>query len=82
MKLRSFPSLNIQGRVDFIAPVAQTVNGQQMVVVRSEVPNDDQLLKPDMTGVARIFCGERRLVDLASRRMIRWIRTEFWGLLP
>jgi len=68
--------------VDFIAPVAQTVNGQQMVVVRSELQNDDLLLKPEMTGVAKIYCGERRIFDIATRRLVRWIRTEFWDLLP
>ncbi len=82
MKPRSFPSLEIQGRVDFIAPVAQSVNEQQMVVVRSEVPNDGLMLKPDMTGVAHIYCGERRIIDLMTRRIVRWIRTEFWYLLP
>ena len=82
MKARSLPSLDLQGRVDFIAPVAQAVNSQQMVVVRSEIQNDDLLLKPDMTGVAKIYCGDRRIVDLMTRRMIRWIRTEFWDLLP
>src|SRR6266571_1217455 len=82
MKARSLPSLDLQGRVDFIAPVAQSVNSQQMVVVRSEIQNDDLLLKPDMTGVAKIYCGDRRIVDLMTRRMIRWIRTEFWDLLP
>ena len=82
MKARSLPSLDLQGRVDFIAPVAQAVNSQQMVVVRSEIQNDDLLLKPDMTGVAKIYRGDRRIVDLMTRRMIRWIRTEFWDLLP
>ena len=82
MKARSLPSIDLQGRVDFIAPVAQAVNSQQMVVVRSEIQNDDLLLKPDMTGVAKIYCGDRRIVDLMTRRMIRWIRTEFWDLLP
>jgi len=82
MKARSLPSNDFQGRVDFIAPVAQAVNGQQMVVVRSELQNDDLLLKPDMTGVARIYCGDRRIVDLMTRRFVRWIRTEFWYLLP
>ena len=82
MKARSFPSMNLQGRVDFIAPVAQAVNGQQMVVVRSEIQNDDLLLKPDMTGVAQIYCGDRRIADLMTRRMVRWVRTEFWYLLP
>jgi hypothetical protein len=68
--------------VDFIAPVAQTINGQQMVVVRSELPNDDATLKPDMTGVAWIDCGERRIITIMTRRLVRWIRTEFWNLWP
>ncbi|PYS55467.1 MAG: hypothetical protein DMG13_03945 [Acidobacteria bacterium] len=82
MKARSLPSTDLQGRVDFIAPVAQTVNGQQMVVVRSELQNDELLLKPEMTGVAKIYCGDRRIIDLFTRRIIRWVRTEFWDLLP
>jgi hypothetical protein len=82
MKARSLPSVDLQGRVDFIAPVAQTVNGQQMVVVRSELPNDEMLLKPDMTGFAHIHCGSRRIVDVMTRRLVGWIRTEFWYILP
>ena len=82
MKARSLPASDFQGRVDFIAPVAQTVNAQQMVVVRSELQNRDLLLKPEMTGVAKIYCGDRRIIDLITRRFVRWIRTEFWDLLP
>jgi len=41
------------GACGLIAPVAQTLNGQQTVVVRSELQNDELLLKPDMTGVAK-----------------------------
>jgi multidrug resistance efflux pump len=82
MNVRSFPTDDFEGRVDFIAPVAQTVLDQQMVVVRSELDNLNQKLKPDMTGVARIYCGERRIVDLATRRLRRWVRAEFWHLLP
>jgi len=82
MKARSLPSMDFQGRVDFIAPVAQTVNTQQMVVVRSELQNSEMLLKPEMTGVARIYCGERRIVELMTRRMVRWVKTEFWPLIP
>jgi len=82
MKARSLPAVDLQGRVDFIATVAQTVNSQQMVVVRSELQNDGSLLKPEMTGVAQIYCGDRRIIDLITRRMVRWLRTEFWYLLP
>lgn len=82
MKARSLPSVDLQGRVDFIAPVAQNVNGQQMVVVRSELGNDQLLLKPEMTGVAKIYSGDRRIINLITRRLVRWLRTEFWDLLP
>jgi len=82
MKARSLPNVDLQGRVDFIAPVAQTVNAQQMVVVRSELANEDLLLKPEMTGVAKIYCGDRRIIDIMTRRIVQWFRTEFWDLLP
>jgi hypothetical protein len=35
-----------------------------------------------MTGVAKIYCGERRIIDLITRRLTFWLRTEFWDLLP
>jgi multidrug efflux pump subunit AcrA (membrane-fusion protein) len=82
MKARSLPAEDFHGRVDFIAPVAETIAGQQMVVVRSDLPNDNLLLKPEMTGVAFVYCGQRRIIDLMTRRLIRWVRTEFWALLP
>src|SRR5262249_31871541 len=82
VRVRSFPNEDFSGAVDFIAPVAQTVSGQQMVTVRTELKNENHLLKPDMTGVARIYCGERRIADLITRRLRSWIRTEFWYLLP
>jgi hypothetical protein len=40
------------------------------------------MLKPEMTGVAKIYCGDRRIVDVVTRRLRSWIRTEFWDLLP
>jgi hypothetical protein len=35
-----------------------------------------------MTGVANIYCGDRRIIDLMSRRLVRWVKTEFWPFLP
>jgi putative peptide zinc metalloprotease protein len=82
LRLRSFPSREFAGRVEFIAPVAQTVEGAQMVTVRADLPNEGQILKPEMTGVAKIYGGEVRIIDYATRRLRRWVRTEFWDLLP
>jgi hypothetical protein len=66
--------------VDFIAPIAKTENDQQTVVVRSNLQSRDLL--PQMTGVAKIYCGDRLIIELMTRRFIRTIRTEFWHLLP
>jgi putative peptide zinc metalloprotease protein len=82
IKARAFSLVDLHGRVDFIAPIAQTVNDQKMIAVKSELQNDDSLLKPEMTGTAHIYCGDRRIIDLISRRFLRWIRTEFLPLLP
>jgi multidrug resistance efflux pump len=82
LKVRSYPSRDFEGRVDFIAPVAETIEGQRFVKVRTELPNQDGALKSDMTGVAKIHAGRRLVIQLMTRRLIRWIRTEFWDLLP
>jgi hypothetical protein len=80
LTFRSLPNDDFQGRVDFIAPVAQTVNGQQMVAVRTQLENMNNVLKPEMTGYARIYCGKRRLIDLMTRRVRHWIKTDFLNL--
>jgi hypothetical protein len=47
--------------------------------VTSELVNDSLLLKPEMSGNAKILCGEHRLVDLVTRRISRYLRVEFWS---
>jgi hypothetical protein len=37
------------------------------------------LLKPEMTGNAKILCGTRPLLELLTRRLARYIRVEFWS---
>lgn len=36
-------------------------------------------IKPEMTGYAKIYCGKRSLASLLSRRLLRFLRTEFWS---
>jgi hypothetical protein len=47
--------------------------------VTTEIDNSAGLLKPGMTGVAKIYCGERRFIDLITRRLARTFKVEFWG---
>ncbi len=32
-----------------------------------------------MTGTAKIHCGERRTITLFTRRLVRYLRVEFWS---
>ncbi len=82
MKVRSYPTDEFEGRVDFIAPVAETVFNQRFIKIRTEVSNEEGMLKPEMTGVAKIHAGQRRIISLMTRRIIRWVRIEYWDLLP
>ena len=49
------------------------------ILVTTEIDNGDGLLKPGMTGMAKICCGQRRIIDLITRRLSRTFRVEFWS---
>jgi hypothetical protein len=50
-----------------------------MLIVLTELDNRSMLLKPEMTGNAKVFCGPRTLIDLVTRRIARYFRVEFWS---
>jgi multidrug resistance efflux pump len=82
VKVRGYPRRWYQARVREIAPVAAVSGSERIVVVQGELPNEDGSLKAGMTGVGKILCGERTIFEIAFRRAIRWLRTEFWEYLP
>jgi hypothetical protein len=65
----------------FRVPVAQLDRLEKKTIrVTIELDEPTGLLKPEMTGNAKIFCGKRRLYELLSRRIARYIQVEFWSL--
>ncbi len=82
LKVRAYPNLSFEGKVAAIAPIATKAEEkwqQRTVLVTTELRNDLMLLKPEMTGNAKIYCGKRRIFDLITRRLARYIRVEFWS---
>ncbi|MDB6123098.1 MAG: hypothetical protein JWQ71_2091, partial [Pedosphaera sp.] len=49
------------------------------VLVTTEIDNSSFLLKPEMTGQAKIICGERRFLHLLKRRLTHIVKVEFWS---
>jgi multidrug resistance efflux pump len=81
LRLRAYASRTFQGTVTRIAGAAADSGWLTERTVRVEVdlPNDEHLLRPRMTGYARIHVGDRRAVDILTRRVRRYIRVEFWS---
>jgi len=83
VKLNSYlarPTLT--GRVAFLAPEVDASSGSSFVRVEVRLDGHSDLLKPGMTGAAKIYCGRRNVFQLATRRALSWVRTEFWTWLP
>jgi len=48
-------------------------------VVTTQIENHAGLLKPGMTGLAKVLGGDRRVVDLVKRRLTHTFKVEFWS---
>jgi multidrug resistance efflux pump len=82
LKARAYPQRRFQGQVMAIAPIAAPPDEwreERWVLVTTQLDNAGLLLKPEMSGNAKVHCGERRLIELVSRRFIRFVRVEFWS---
>jgi Barrel-sandwich domain of CusB or HlyD membrane-fusion len=80
LKARAYPEHSFYGQVTAIAPTAtkgDNGSGVHTILVTTTIDNAALLLKPEMTGNAKILCGRRRIVDLMTRRFARYIRVEF-----
>jgi multidrug resistance efflux pump len=61
----------------------ETLKGEGKVVrVLSELPNEDGLLKTDMTGYAKIDCGVKPVCIAFTRWLVRFIMVEVWSWIP
>ncbi|OGG43425.1 MAG: hypothetical protein A3F84_29800 [Candidatus Handelsmanbacteria bacterium RIFCSPLOWO2_12_FULL_64_10] len=82
LKARAYPQASFHGTVASIAPtVTRQENGmgENAILVITQIDNASLLLKPDMSGNAKVSCGRQRLIDLVTRRFVRFIRVEFWS---
>jgi putative peptide zinc metalloprotease protein len=84
LKARAYPQRIFEGKVTAIAPTVtkgKDENKQidRTVTVTTQLDNADLLLKSEMTGTAKIYCGKRRMLDLVTRRLARYLRVEFWS---
>jgi len=49
------------------------------VLVTTSIDNRDLLLRPEMTGQAKIVCGRRSVAGLIARRLARTFKVDLWA---
>jgi multidrug resistance efflux pump len=82
LKARAHPQTSFAGTVTAIAPIATPPGDwrqQRTMLVITRLDNPSLLLRPEMSGRAKIYCGEQRAIDLVLRRLTRYLRVEFWS---
>jgi multidrug resistance efflux pump len=82
LKARAYPGQSFTGRVRAIAPagaVDDTGLARKVFRVAIEMDGPSDVLKPEMTGNAKIFCGSRSIWHLLTRGFTRYLRVEFWS---
>jgi multidrug efflux pump subunit AcrA (membrane-fusion protein) len=81
LRFRAFPGRTFAATVGDLAPAAFDVGSRdgRVVKVRMSVPNPDGLLRPNMTGFARVCADQTTALDLSSRGVRRFVRLEFWS---
>jgi hypothetical protein len=82
LKIRSYPKRSFVAQVKAISPAAVEASQEREVIVRGELGDIDGARRAGMTGAGKILCGKRMIDGLVTRRLIRWLRTEFWNYLP
>jgi hypothetical protein len=76
LKARACPGQSLTGRVKAIAPagaVDETGLARKVFRVAIAIDEPSDLLEPEMTGNANIFCGRRSIWHL-TRRFTRYLR--------
>ncbi len=91
---RAYPGTTFHGTVTSIATSAQGSAGtisqagvftsgsadpNKSIIVTTRIDNQSLLLKPEMTGQAKIFCGQRGIADLITRRLALTFRVALWS---
>jgi putative peptide zinc metalloprotease protein len=79
LKVQSYPFLSFWGKVTKISQMADSSGPKKIFPVTCKIENPDHILKPGMTGYAKVFCGKRSLFTLLTRRIVRYFRVEVWS---
>jgi multidrug resistance efflux pump len=62
-----------------LLPSVMGSGGGKAILVKTVIDNTSLILKPGMTGQAKVYCGERMMMEIVLRRIARTLKVEFWS---
>ena len=82
VKVWTYPDKIFDGSVSNIAPTVEQEKYENVVIVTTEVPNPEGLLRSGMTGFAKIDGGSKPVIAAFTRMFVRFFQIEIWSWIP
>ncbi|MDY7012948.1 MAG: efflux RND transporter periplasmic adaptor subunit, partial [Cyanobacteriota bacterium] len=82
VKLSAYPQTTLVGKVISIEPNAREVSYGRIVNVLVELSNSEQILKPGMSGYAKIEGRVMPVIVAFTRAIVRFVLIEVWSWFP
>ena len=80
LRVRSYSSKTFEGNVNRISQVGANQETTGDFIVAALYENPDELLRPGMSGYAKIEVGEKSAFSIFLQKIRSFIRVEFWSL--
>lgn len=78
MKFYAYAEKTFEGKVDILAPAAlNTREGKRVLIATSRIPAPEGV-KPGMTGVGKVYMGNRSLFWFIARPFARFVAMRWW----
>lgn len=79
VKLDSFPLRRFHGHVEIISPVSKAQEDKRVFFARVDIPNQQGLIRPGMSGLTKVSVGWRPSGYVVFRGFGMWLWTKLWG---
>ncbi len=79
LKVKSYPFSSFWGRVFQISQKAEEHQERKIFRITCKIGNQSHVLKPGMSGYAKIYCGKTSAFNLLTRKIVRYLRVEVWS---
>jgi RND family efflux transporter MFP subunit len=79
VKLDAFPTRRFVGQVDIVSPMSKAQDDKRVYFARVDIPNEQGLIRPGMTGLSKVSIGWKPAGYVMFRGFGMWLWAKLWG---